>query len=152
MKYVKIIDACKQLETYVKEKSWQTIGGENIIEDTMQEFDMAKDVLFVLVMKTISILQKANQSRCSDQFDHLYEKEDWSDDEAGVTDSVFSSMIGNAQRLCNSAEKIVAIRQEHINQQNVHFFINHFQEEIDDDVMSKEFVVAHCAWKCTSDH
>ena len=40
--FTKLVDACKEMQDYLDNKWWQKITGENIIEDTLKEFQDAK--------------------------------------------------------------------------------------------------------------
>jgi hypothetical protein len=124
--FIKLVDACKELQDYLDNKWWQKITGENVIEDTLKEFQDARKTLLKLALKAIEVIDAADGVRKQTrQWEQLYEyndnEYDSGEDTIGVQDHQLSHMIQNAKRLHDIAEEIVRIALEHESEAGTHF-------------------------------
>ena len=63
MRSTKLVDACEEMQAYVDNKSWQDITGENVIEDTLKEFEDARETLLHLTMKAVTVIVDTDRVR-----------------------------------------------------------------------------------------
>lgn len=147
IQYTKLVKACEEIQEYVDNKSWKNITGENVIEDTVEEFENARKAFLVLSLKAIAVLNAADDVRNNAQnWEELYEYNDngydSGDDNIGIQDHQLSWMIKNAKRMHDLAQKILGIADIHESEANLHYIWTSFHNVKNDDVMSDEFVQA----------
>lgn len=146
--FIKLVDACEEMQEYLDNKWWQKITGENVIEDTLKEFQDARKTLLKLALKAIEVIDATDGVRkhtrqWADRYEHDDNEYD-SVDRSGIQDRQLSYMIKNAKRLHDIAEEIVRIALEHESEASTHFIwpqFNLYHKE-DHDNMSDEFLEA----------
>ena len=144
---IKLVDACEEMQDYLDNKWWQKITGENVIEDTLKEFQDARKTLLKLALKAIEVIDAADGFRkhtrqWADRYGYDDNEYD-SVDRSGAQDRQLSYMIKNTKRLHDIAEEIVRIANAHEREAKTDYMWSRFNHRRADDAdMSDEFLEA----------